>query len=124
MTTKPKATERPPSTAKIRDWVNSRAFSTPRDLKLESGGDGSGPAVISFSVPENDWQAALTAAEVSVVEDVLAGLGNSAIARKRESSPRTVANQLASIYRKLRVRSRLELSLYVLAGRHTFERGP
>ena len=120
---KPASTLRPPSTSRIREWVKERAFSTPRDLRLETDGSSSDPTVVSFSLPETDWRDPLTPAEIDVVEDVLAGLGNAQIAGKRTSSPRTVANQLASIYKKLRVRSRLELSIYVLAGRHTFERG-
>jgi DNA-binding NarL/FixJ family response regulator len=45
------------------------------------------------------------------------GLSNKEIAESRESSERTVANQLASIYRKLRVNSRAELVAHLgLAG--------
>jgi DNA-binding NarL/FixJ family response regulator len=63
--------------------------------------------------------APLTAAEAAVAALAAAGLSNGAIARERGSSPRTVANQLASVFRKLGVASRLELCAYV--GRH---RGP
>ncbi len=52
----------------------------------------------------------LTRAEREVAADVIAGLSNVAIARRRRRSPRTVANQLASIYRKLGVGSRAELA--------------
>ena len=41
---------------------------------------------------------------------VLAGLANAAIARRRGTSARTVANQVASIFRKLGVQSRAELA--------------
>jgi DNA-binding CsgD family transcriptional regulator len=51
----------------------------------------------------------LTAGEQSVVDLALSGLSNPAIARKRQSSPRTIANQLASAYKKLGVGSRREL---------------
>jgi DNA-binding CsgD family transcriptional regulator len=53
---------------------------------------------------------ALSPAEREVVELVLAGLTNVEIASKRERSARTIANQLASIFRKLGVSSRFELT--------------
>ncbi|HUS29382.1 MAG TPA: helix-turn-helix transcriptional regulator [Kofleriaceae bacterium] len=58
--------------------------------------------------------AALTAAERAVACDAAAGLSNAAIAKKRKRAVRTIANQLASIYRKLGVVSRAELALLVL----------
>jgi len=51
----------------------------------------------------------LTAAERSVLEHVVAGASNAAIARARGSSTRTVANQVASLLRKLGARSRFDL---------------
>jgi DNA-binding NarL/FixJ family response regulator len=52
----------------------------------------------------------LTPAEQQVALAALSGLSNADIARMRGSSPRTVANQLAAIFRKLGVRSRSELA--------------
>lgn len=52
----------------------------------------------------------LTLAERQVVAQVLRGRSNAAIARARRTSSRTVANQLAAIYRKLGVSSRWELA--------------
>lgn len=52
----------------------------------------------------------LTEAEADVTRLVLEGLSNQAIAAARASSDRTVANQLASIYRKVGVNSRSELA--------------
>ncbi len=52
---------------------------------------------------------ALSAAEQEVVGLVLSGYSNEAVARERGTSPRTVANQLASAYVKLGVGSRREL---------------
>ncbi|HXK19752.1 MAG TPA: LuxR C-terminal-related transcriptional regulator [Polyangiaceae bacterium] len=52
----------------------------------------------------------LTAAEREVVAGVLNGRSNAAIALARRTSTRTVANQLAAIYRKLGVASRWELA--------------
>ncbi len=51
----------------------------------------------------------LTRAERAVVGRVIAGDSNVEIARRRGTSPRTVANQLATIFRKLGTRSRWEL---------------
>lgn len=51
----------------------------------------------------------LTRAEREVVEGVLRGLGNAAIAEGRQCTARTVANLLARVFRKLRVQSRAEL---------------
>ena len=56
--------------------------------------------------------AALTPAEAAVAELAVAGRSNREIARERGSSPRTVANQLANVFRKLGVGSRLELCAY------------
>jgi DNA-binding CsgD family transcriptional regulator len=53
--------------------------------------------------------ALLTPAEKAVVELAASGLSNAAIARRRRSKPRTIANQLAAAYRKLGVGSRREL---------------
>ena len=52
----------------------------------------------------------LTRAERQVVAGVLNGRTNAAIATARRTSCRTVANQLAAIYRKLGVSSRWELA--------------
>lgn len=56
----------------------------------------------------------LTRAELEVANDVLAGDSSAVIARRRGRSPRTIANQLASIYRKLGVSSRAELAVRLL----------
>jgi DNA-binding CsgD family transcriptional regulator len=54
---------------------------------------------------------ALSPAEEEVALLVYAGASNKEIARARGVSPRTVGNQLESIYRKLGVGSRAELVL-------------
>jgi len=63
--------------------------------------------------------AGLTAAERAVAADVLRGWSNRRIAARRGVSERTVANQLAAAYRKLGVRSRLELARKTAAVRPT-----
>jgi DNA-binding NarL/FixJ family response regulator len=56
----------------------------------------------------------LTNAERQVALDVAAGLSNQAIAKKRKRAVRTIANQLASIYRKLGIASRAELAILLM----------
>jgi DNA-binding NarL/FixJ family response regulator len=119
--TDPTSKPQPPSTKRLRRWIRQRAFRTPRELKLENP-SASGQLVISFPTPDVDWRQVLSPAEIAVAEDALAGLSNAQIAAKRRAAVRTIANQMASVYRKVGVRSRLELSLYALAGRHTFAR--
>lgn len=52
----------------------------------------------------------LTGAERAVLAHLVAGSTNGDIARRRKTSERTVANQVQSIYCKLKVRSRSELA--------------
>jgi DNA-binding NarL/FixJ family response regulator len=51
----------------------------------------------------------LTPAELSVAEGVLAGCSMRELAGQRGVSERTIANQMAGIYRKLGIASRHEL---------------
>jgi len=55
---------------------------------------------------------ALTKAEREVMELVVAGLSNAEIAERRRTSVHTVSNQLAAVFRKLRVGSRVELAAH------------
>lgn len=64
--------------------------------------------VLPNSVPVD--LSSLSAAERDVTCRLLDGHGNERIARDRGTSIRTVANQVASIFRKLNVSSRSELS--------------
>jgi DNA-binding CsgD family transcriptional regulator len=52
----------------------------------------------------------LSDAESVILAAILEGKSNAEIARARRRSVRTVANQVASLFRKLRVRSRGELA--------------
>lgn len=82
-------------------------------FELELGGE----AYVVMSLPAAATagaDAVLSAAEVEVANDAAAGLSNLAIANKRGRSPRTIANQLASIYRKLGIASRAELAARLL----------
>ena len=66
----------------------------------------------------------LTNAEKDVAALLLEGLSNREVAKARGTSVRTVANQVAAIFRKLKVTARVELSQAILRGwyrghRHT-----
>jgi DNA-binding CsgD family transcriptional regulator len=81
--------------------------SVPGDLIALESDDGD-LAILSFTLP-GDSAINLSAAESDVVRHILSGRSNSEIAALRHCSTRTVANQVASLFRKLGVRSRLEL---------------
>jgi DNA-binding CsgD family transcriptional regulator len=57
-----------------------------------------------------------TDAERAILKHLCAGCTSSEIATLRAVSTRTVANQMASMYRKMGVRSRQELIACLLAG--------
>lgn len=61
--------------------------------------------VVSFSTEDGR----LSSAEQAVVAAIFAGKSNADIAKERGTSVRTVANQVASIFRKLGVKSRAQL---------------
>ena len=69
-------------------------------------------ALVVLSVDDGPQQRVegLTAAERAVALDAVAGHSNKEIAARRGSRVRTVANQLAAVYRKLGVSSRAELA--------------
>lgn len=71
-----------------------------------------GESLVVVSLPAHDPERArqLGRAELAVARDAVAGLSNAAIARRRGRSPRTIANQLSAIYRKLGISSRAELA--------------
>ena len=65
--------------------------------------------VVTYAAPLWSVPSCLSEAEVRVVLALVAGDSQQAIADARGLSRRTVANQIASIYRKLQVHGRLEL---------------
>jgi DNA-binding CsgD family transcriptional regulator len=67
---------------------------------------GSDLAILWFPIGS---RGELTEVEHEIVHALLAGQRNAEIARERGTASRTVANQIASIFRKLGVRSRAEL---------------
>ncbi len=90
------------STATVSRWVRG-AMTT-----LGVSGSGDLVRVVLGSAPV--IPGCLSAAEREVVEGALRGESNAEIARRRGRSARTIANQLASAYRKLRVASRTEIA--------------
>jgi DNA-binding CsgD family transcriptional regulator len=76
--------------------------------------NGADYALLTFPVGREDLWRGLTPRERAVATEVLRGLSNAGIARKLGVSPRTVANQVAAIFRKLGVGSRAELAAYSL----------
>ena len=68
--------------------------------------EGEKVVVFSFPLEPPPLPGTLTPAERAIVLALLSGKSNAQIARAGETSPRTVANQLASLLRTLGVRSR------------------
>jgi DNA-binding NarL/FixJ family response regulator len=88
----------------------SRAtMGAPKDLRVTPLG-WEKLMVLSFALPQHLLPAGLTAAERAVLDLLLAGESNRAIAQARGVAPSTVANQIGSLFRKLGVRSRAELA--------------
>lgn len=71
--------------------------------------------VLSFSRADARRLSGLSTTEQEVAYYLLEGRSNNEIAELRQTSARTVANQVASVYRKLRVRGRSELSALVMS---------
>lgn len=71
--------------------------------------DGDQFALLEWPLENGALPPGLTPAERDVAKMVLAGLSNDEIARRRGRSIRTVANQVAALFRKLQVSSRLKL---------------
>jgi DNA-binding NarL/FixJ family response regulator len=71
-----------------------------------------GEDVALLSIPAQSEGAldSLTHAELSIARKLVDGRSNAEIARARGTSERTVANQVAAIFKKLRVGSRAELA--------------
>lgn len=92
------------------------SFRRPNGLRLEPAPDEH-TLVLSFPIASADLREILSSSEAEIAREILAGRSNAEIARRRGTAVRTIANQIASIYRKVGVRSRLELGLFALAGR-------
>jgi DNA-binding CsgD family transcriptional regulator len=62
--------------------------------------------VVSVMRPDLDFPVPLSHAEAAVVRELVAGRSHAQISSLRATSPRTVANQLATVFRKLGVSGR------------------
>ena len=69
-----------------------------------------GKVLFVHAIPKAAKVANLSAAENEVLALLLNGYDNASIADARKTSPRTTANQVSSIFRKLGVSSRAELA--------------
>jgi DNA-binding NarL/FixJ family response regulator len=82
----------------------------PRDLRATPFRVGEDDLVVfSFPLRPHALPGTLTRSEREVALGVLEGLSNAAIAARRGTSARTIANQIAAIFRKLDITSRAEL---------------
>jgi len=90
-------------------------FRAPIGLTVEQNGDGTDAVddvVLSFPLASRRPQSVrLTPAESEIFRDISRGSSNTAIAARRGVSVRTVANQMAQLFRKLGVHSRLDAVL-------------
>lgn len=84
--------------------------SMPRGLRARRVlDDGAHCLVLTYPAPRWSLPDRLTHTEGAVVRALIDGLRPEEIACARGIAPRTVANQLASVYRKMNVHSRVEL---------------
>jgi DNA-binding NarL/FixJ family response regulator len=65
--------------------------------------------VLTYRAPRWSLPTCLSPSEHQIVRELIAGNSQQGIARNRGTAVRTVANQVASIYHKLKVNSRIEL---------------
>jgi DNA-binding NarL/FixJ family response regulator len=80
----------------------------PRTFSLQHQGE----RFLVISLPaEDDRFPGLTRTEQAIADAIALGASNAEIARTRRTSVRTVANQVASILRKLGVSSRTQIAL-------------
>lgn len=81
-------------------------------------------AILEWPTAERQPHDPLPPAQREVLDLVLAGRSNAEIARVRRRSVRTIANQVASIFRRLGVGSRLEVfALFAQGGARSSTRG-
>jgi DNA-binding CsgD family transcriptional regulator len=85
----------------------ARPRQPPADVAALESDDGS-VVVLSFAIGQGPGTG-LSPAESEVAAHILKGRTNAQIAKIRGASERTVANQVANVFRKLGVSSRLEL---------------
>ena len=89
----------------------------PRRKLAEVAVAGERLLVGAYPLIDERWIKVLTEAEREVTAQIIAGSTNADIARRRDASEHTVANQVQAIFRKLEVRSRGELAARLQAER-------
>lgn len=72
--------------------------------------------VLGYPLPAWELPAVLTSAEQEIARAILSGRSRREVARARGSSVRTVSNLLSHVFRKLGVRSRIELAASLSSG--------
>jgi len=104
----------------------------PCDAKLAELGPPRGARVSKFAIGDEyfvfsypsavaTFPSTLTPAEQAVAGRIVEGASFREIGKERGTSERTIANQVKAIYRKLGVRSRLELAAFALRLSRAFE---
>lgn len=105
---------------RVTGWGELRDARGPKMARARSSHpfllDGVEHRLVLAAPLDADELSVLTEAERLVVQAVLDGRSNAAIAKARGVSPRTVANQLACAFRKLGVTSRTELAARLILG--------
>jgi DNA-binding NarL/FixJ family response regulator len=76
--------------------------------------DGEELLILEFPLPVPHAATILTETERAVALMAVSGKSTRDIAKERRRSPRTIAHQLDAIYRKLGVKSRVELACALL----------
>lgn len=72
------------------------------------------PRIINIFRPDACLQRRLSPSEYEVARDLVDGLRQDQIALRRRTSQRTIANQVANVYQKLRVSGRNELMAWLV----------
>lgn len=78
--------------------------------------DGQNVRVVSIERPDCHLDQVLPPAELSVIRSLVEGQSYSEIATKRGTSTRTIANQIAAVFRRMRVSGRSSLLLRLFDG--------
>lgn len=73
--------------------------------------DGDEYVLLAFPIPTWNIPETLTSVERAIASAILHGESNEEIARSRQTSIHTVSNQIARIFSKLAVSSRIDLAL-------------
>lgn len=95
----------------VRDATPTMHPMAPPDFRAARiDDDGREFLLMSYAVPDWELPRILTGSERDVVRILLAGSTHDEIAKARRTSPRTIANQIATAFSKLGVKSRMELA--------------